>query len=212
MIPFRDPCPKALHLGISVTHDQWSHHLHAYPHQTVPEANTHFPATCPPDQRQVPTLDYPRRGLTPGDKTVCEYRLWENDNYPIGKGQREEEARSPPNDLLLEVAEAAVCKIVGITRIQPTPKSFPMDTGDVVVLQAVERWKNCTAQDNSESSPAGSGCARQMRVRVARIQNVCCNHTRMRNPKTVRVSQSRRAQQCISVKATVGGFCRSGDP
>jgi len=118
MNPFRDPCPKALHLGISVTHDQWSHHIHAYPHQTVPEANTHFPATCPPDQRQVPTLDYPRRGLTPGDKTVCEYRLWENDNYPIGKGQREEEARSPPNDLVLEVAEAAVCKIVGINLLR----------------------------------------------------------------------------------------------
>jgi hypothetical protein len=55
-----------------------------------------------------------------------------------GKGQREEEARSPPNDWDLEVAgltEAAVCESVGITRIQPAPRSFRVDTSDDVTLQ-----------------------------------------------------------------------------
>jgi len=57
---------------------------------------------------------------------------------------------------------------VGITRIQPTPKSFRVDTSDVVTLQAVERWKNCADQDGSESSQARSGCVRQMHVLRAR--------------------------------------------
>jgi hypothetical protein len=65
---------------------------------------------------------------------VCEYRLWKNNKLPKrGKGQREEEARRPPNDLTLKVAgstEATVCESIGITRIQPTPKSFRVDAGD----------------------------------------------------------------------------------
>jgi hypothetical protein len=77
--------------------------------------------------------------------------------------------------------QKTVCESVGITRIQPTLKSFRVDTSDVVTLQAVERWKNYAAQDSSESSPASSGCARQMRIRRARMQNVGgCNHVRMR--------------------------------
>jgi hypothetical protein len=32
--------------------------------------------------------------------------------------------------------KVTVCKGVGITRIQPTPKSFRVDTGDVSALQA----------------------------------------------------------------------------
>jgi hypothetical protein len=56
---------------------------------------------------------------------------------------------------------------VEITRIQPTPKSFRVDTGDVVTLQAVDCWKSCAAQDSSERSPASSGCVRQMHVRRA---------------------------------------------
>jgi hypothetical protein len=98
-----------------------------------------------------------------------------------GEVHREEEARSPPNDWALEVAgstEKTVCESVGITRIQPTPKSFQVDTINVVTLQGVDLWKNCAAQDSSESSPASSGCVRQMGVRRARMQNVvCCNHT-----------------------------------
>jgi hypothetical protein len=74
-----------------------------------------------------------------------------------GKVQREEEAKSPPNEWALEVAgatEETVCERVGITRIQPTPKSFRVDTSEVVTVQAVDRWKNCAAQDSSESSPS----------------------------------------------------------
>ena len=41
---------------------------------------------------------------------------------------------------------------------------------------------------------------------------LCCDHTGMRNPSTVRVTQSRRAQQCAVVKATVGGVRRAGCP
>jgi hypothetical protein len=64
----------------------------------------------------------------------------------------------------LEVAgsfEMTVCESVGITRSQPTPKSFRVDTSDVVTLQTVESWKNCAVQDISESLPASSECARQ---------------------------------------------------
>jgi hypothetical protein len=67
--------------------------------------------------------------------------------------QREEEARSPPNDWSLEVAdstEEAVCESIWITRIQPTPKSFGVDTIDVVTLQTVDCLKNCAAQDSRE--------------------------------------------------------------
>jgi hypothetical protein len=39
---------------------------------------------------------------------------------------------------------------VVITRIQRTPKSFRMNTGDV---GALKRLENCAVQDNSKSSP-----------------------------------------------------------
>jgi len=44
--------------------------------------------------------------------------------------------------------------LVSPDRIQPTPKSFRVDTVDVVTLQAVNRWKSCATQGSSESSPA----------------------------------------------------------
>jgi hypothetical protein len=84
-----------------------------------------------------------------------------------GKVQREEEARSPPNEWALEVAgatEETVCESVWITRIQTTPKSFRVDTNEVVTVQAVDRWKNCAAQDSSESSPFDSS---EFRMREA---------------------------------------------
>jgi hypothetical protein len=50
--------------------------------------------------------------------------------------------------------EVAVCEVVVITRIQSTPKSFRVDTVDVVALQSkVKHLENCTAQDSSKNSP-----------------------------------------------------------
>jgi hypothetical protein len=65
---------------------------------------------------------------------------------------------------------------VGITRIQFTPKSFGVDTDDVVTLQSVDGWKSCAVQDNSERSPASSGCVSQMHVRRENV--LCCNRAR----------------------------------
>jgi hypothetical protein len=51
------------------------------------------------------------------------------------------ESSGPPDEgrRITQVAgptEVAICEGVGITRIQPTPKSFRVNTGDVVALQA----------------------------------------------------------------------------
>jgi hypothetical protein len=66
------------------------------------------------------------------------------------------EASCPPDfgRRITQVAgptEVAVCEGVGITRIQPTPKSFRVNTGDVVALQARSNaWR--TAQLKIEVS------------------------------------------------------------
>ncbi len=98
----------------------------------------------------------------------------------IEKRRREALRMIGPSRLQVQPKRQSV-KALGVTRIQPTPKSFQVDTIDVVTLQGVDLWKNCAAQDSSESSLASSGCVRQMGVRRARMQNVvCCNHTRVK--------------------------------
>jgi hypothetical protein len=99
-----------------------------------------------------------------------------------------------------------------VSRLLRNLFEWRVDTSDVVTLQSVDNWKNCAAQDNSESLPASSGCASQMHIRRQRMQNVvCCNHARMRS-SAGKSTQLRRSQQCATVKATVGGFRTSGYP
>jgi hypothetical protein len=74
------------------------------------------------------------------------------------------ESSGPPDgdSRITQVAgptELAVCEGVVITRIQPTPKSFRVNTGVVGALQARSNaWRTAQLKDNSKSSPAGLPC------------------------------------------------------
>ncbi len=56
-----------------------------------------------------------------------------------------------------ESTEEAVEEGVVVTSVQPTAKSFRVDRGDVVSLQAGDHWKNFAAQDSSEEFSGSAG-------------------------------------------------------
>jgi len=51
--------------------------------------------------------------------------------------------------------KVVVCEGVVITSIQPTPKSFRVNTDDDAATSKVKHLENCAAQDSSKTSPAG---------------------------------------------------------
>jgi hypothetical protein len=78
---------------------------------------------------------------------VCEKR--EHVNYlkevKFSERRRREALRMIGTSRLRVQPKRQSAKELGSTRIQSTPKSFRVDTRDVVTLQAVDRWKNCAA-------------------------------------------------------------------
>jgi hypothetical protein len=90
---------------------------------------------------------------------------------------------------------------VGITRSQPTLKSFRVDTNDVVTVQAVERWMCSHVATTFRESGRSGGLEHSLHVGLCVVDSVCAE---CRSWKTLHVKallfqpHGRRACLCFA--------------